>query len=342
MPETDLPPVGHLFMVGLPGPELDDSTRELIEWHAVHNFIIFRRNVVDQEQLQRLCASLVNACRECALPPPIISIDQEGGQVARLPSPFSQFPEPRALAEGKNPEELLGEYAAVCASELRQIGVNMNLAPVLDICPAGQGMFMERRCLGAEPQGVAELGRVVISDLQAGGVAACAKHFPGLGAAVLDPHLELPVVDLAAEHFERESMVPFRMAAEIGVAAFMTSHAVYSNFAPRVPGTLSRQVVHDLARDSCGYDGLIITDDLEMGAIEKFMPFPEAALRAFLAGADILLVCHSHDKVRDAIAALETAQRHGVFAASRLDDSLSRQAKVICRFSYKAGTIQEK
>ncbi|NOX26161.1 MAG: glycoside hydrolase family 3 protein [Deltaproteobacteria bacterium] len=333
MIQTDLPAVGHLFMAGLPGPELDDSTLALIKQHAVHNFIIFRRNVVDRRQMTRLCASLVDACQAHSLPRPLISIDQEGGKVARLPPPFSQFPEPRSLAEGGNPERLLREYAAVCARELRQIGVNMNLAPVLDICPAGRGMFMERRCLGSVPQRVAELGRVVINGLQAGGVAACAKHFPGLGAAVLDPHLELPVVELAAGHFEREALTPFRMAAKIGVAAFMTSHAVYSNFAPRIPGTLSRKVVSDLVRGNCGYDGLIITDDLEMGAIEKFMPFPEAALQALLAGADLLLICQRHDKVRNAIAALEAALRDRIFAAKRIDDSLARQAEVIRRFS---------
>jgi beta-N-acetylhexosaminidase len=320
-------------MVGLPGPELDDSTLQLIEQDSVHNFIIFRRNVVNVEQMTELCASLVDACLAQGLPHPIISIDQEGGQVARLPLPFSQFPEPRELAEGGNPEELLAEYARVCAQELRQIGVNMNLAPVLDICSSGLGMFMERRCLGGDPQGVAELGRVVIEGLQNAGVAACAKHFPGLGGAVLDPHLELPVVDLDVEHFEKEAMTPFRMAAEIEVAAFMTSHAVYSNFAPDIPGTLSCKVVGDLVRGSCGYQGLIITDDLEMGAIEKFMPFPQAALQSLLAGADILLVCHEHSKVRAAITALEQALQDGVVDPELIEDSLGRQAEVVKRFA---------
>ena len=329
MSEIDLLHPGHLFMIGLPQPELDDSTLQLIREKSVHNFIIFRRNVVDREQMAKLCASLVKACLAQGLPRPIISIDQEGGQVARLPLPFTQFPEPRTLAEEGDPEAVLAEYAAVCARELLEVGVNMNLAPVLDICAAGQGLFMERRCLGDDPQRVAELGRVVITGLQNAGVAACAKHFPGLGAAVLDPHSDLPVVDLDVEHFEKVAMAPFRMAAEIGVAAFMTSHAVYSDFAPNIPGTLSYKVVGDLVRRQCRYEGLIITDDLEMGAIEKFMSFPQAALQALLAGADILLVCHDHDKVRAALAALETALRDGVFDASRIEDSLARQAKAL-------------
>ncbi len=327
MSEIDSLKPGHLFMVGLPGSDLDDSTLELIKEKSVHNFIIFRRNVVNRQQLAKLSASLVEACLAHGLPRPIISIDQEGGQVARLPEPFTQFPDPRVLTEGDKPEQLLQDYAMVCSRELREIGVNMNLAPVLDISSTGQGMFMERRCLGDDPQRVAELGCLVIEGLQNGGVAACAKHFPGLGAAVLDPHLELPVVDLDVDHFKNIALTPFRMAAKIGVAAFMTSHAVYSSFAPNIPGTLSPKVVEELVRRECGYEGLIITDDLEMGAIENFMAFPEAALQSLLAGADILLVCHEHDKVRSAIANLEKALQNQVFGAERITASLARQAK---------------
>ncbi len=332
MSKVDWQRPGHLFMVGLPGAELDDSTLDLIRQEAVHNFIIFRRNVVDGGQLTGLCAALRGECLAQGLPSPIISIDQEGGQVARLPLPFTQFLEPRQLAESERPEELLGEFAAICARELREIGVNMNLAPVLDICPVGDGLFMERRCLGATPQRVAELGQLVINGLQDGGVAACAKHFPGLGAAVLDPHLELPVVDLPEAHFREIALAPFRAAAEIDVASFMTSHAVYSSLAPDVPGTLSAKVVDDLVRRECGYQGLVITDDLEMGAIEKFMDFPKAALQALQAGADILLVCHEHAKVRRAIASLEIALDEGEYAAVRIQESLARQAEVIKRF----------
>lgn len=334
MPEAEidwrLP--GHLFMVGLPGPGLDESTLDLIKQDAVHNFIIFRRNVKDKAQIKGLCSALTEACLAHGLPQPLIAIDQEGGQVARLDSPFSQFPDPRQLADAVNREELLGEYAATCARELREIGINMNLAPVLDICPAGHGLFMERRSLGDDHQTVADLGRLVIAGLQDGGVAACAKHFPGLGAAFLDPHLELPVVDLPAAYFEEKGMFPFRMAAEIGVAAFMTSHALYANLDQAVPGTLSEKVVGELVRKRCGYHGLIITDDLEMGAIEKFMPFPQAALQACLAGSDILLVCHEHDKVRRAINGMDKAMHEGVIDEGRVRDSLARQAAVSKRF----------
>ena len=193
---------GHVFMVGVPGLELDDSTRQLISQDKIHNFILFRRNVGDKKQLKRLCADLKGACLENSLPEPLISIDQEGGSVARLAAPFTVFPDQRILAEDATAEDKLRDYATICARELREIGVNMNLAPVLDVCPRGQDLFMERRCLGNDPERVAELGAVVIVAMQNERVAACAKHFPGLGMAELDPHLDLPVVDLPRSRFD--------------------------------------------------------------------------------------------------------------------------------------------
>ncbi len=240
--------IGHIFMVGLPGIELDDSTRALICDLKIHNFILFRRNVDNKEQLKRLCSALINACLVNDLPKPLISIDQEGGQVARLPPPFAQFDAPRQIACGPQAEQKLEEFARTCAQELLEIDVNMNLAPVLDVCPVGKGLFMEQRCLGEDPATVAELGTLVINQMQDVGVAACAKHFPGLGSASLDPHMELPVVDQPLSTFEKIDFLPFQRAIAAGVAAIMTSHAVYSQIDSGLPGTLSSQVVHDLLR----------------------------------------------------------------------------------------------
>lgn len=323
---------GHLFMIGLPGTELDESTLQLINEHSVHNFIIFRRNVKNKPQLQTLCAALNEACQQRGLPRPLISIDQEGGPVARLPRPFTQFPAMHKLSGAPNHKKLLAEYAATCARELREVGINMNLAPVLDICPADQDLFMEERSLGGDARQVTELGHLLITGLQGAGVAACAKHFPGLGAATLDPHKELPEVDLPLSYFKEEGLAPFRLAAAIGAAAFMTSHAVYNAIAPQVPGTLSPKVVGELIRDECGYEGLIITDDLEMGAIELFMPFPQAVLRALLAGADLLLICHDHDKVRAALHELTRAEKSGEISTEIIRDSLYRQQALLRRF----------
>lgn len=328
---------GHVFMIGLPGLEIDESTRDLIRSHGVHNFILFRRNIDTPGQVGALCAALKEACAAAGLPAPIISIDQEGGQVARLPVPFTQFPDPRELVSGPDAAARVEDFARTCARELLGIGVNMNLAPVLDISPEGLGLFMERRSLGRDAAVVAELGCLLISVMQAAGLAACGKHFPGLGTAVLDPHYDLPVVERGVEELLACELVPFRAAATAGVAAIMTSHAVYSRIESGIPGTLSPRVVHDLVRGACGYRGLVITDDLEMGAIENFMDFGAAAVRAFAAGADLLLVCHDHDKVRAALEAVGAALDHGQCRRQWISASLARQQEVLARIGAKDG-----
>ena len=324
--------VGQLFMVGLPGTELDGSTLRLIREQRINNFIIFKRNVDTPAQLKNLCASLRDACLAEELPPPLISIDQEGGTVARLSEPFTQFPDARKLAEDGRAEELLADFARVCAQELLDVGINMNLAPVLDVCPAGQGFFMELRSLGEDPERVAELGALVISEMQRAGLAACAKHFPGLGGAVLDPHEQLPTVARSRQEMISSDLVPFRRAMEIEVAAIMTSHTLYPRLDPDQLATLSGEILSGLLRGELEFDGLVITDDLEMGAIENDGSVADAALVAFNAGADMLLICHDHQKIIDAHHKLLIA----LFEAKdyvRVQKSFARVEAVRSRFA---------
>ncbi|MEW6594398.1 MAG: beta-N-acetylhexosaminidase [Thermodesulfobacteriota bacterium] len=325
--------LGQLFMVGLAGCEVDDSTRELIGRCGINHFILFKRNVQTPEQLGGLCRGLARACDAAGLGAPLISIDQEGGTVTRLPPPFTQFPDARVLAEGTEPEAALRGYAETCARELREVGINMNLAPVLDLCPAGEGCFMERRVLGSDPATVARLGCLVIETMQQSGVAACAKHFPGLGAAVLDPHQVLPTVTRSAAELRRLDLPPFAAACKSGVAAVMTSHTIYSGLDPATPATLSPRILQGVLRTELGYDGLVITDDLEMGAIENARSVAAASLAAFVAGADMLLICHDHRKVRTAYDALLAALHDGLVAGDRVCRSLSRIAAVQRRFA---------
>lgn len=328
-----IPDLGRLFMVGFPGIRLDDSTLRLITEQGINNFILFRRNVESPAQVGALCRELKEACRRSGLPTPLISIDQEGGTVARLPRPFTQFDDARTLAESADPEKALGHYVTACVAELSEAGINMNLAPVLDVCPAGQGYFMEKRVLGEDPEQVGRLGAYVINGLQQGGIAACGKHFPGLGAAKLDPHLQLPVVTRSLAQIKEIDLVPFQRAVAAGLAAIMTSHTIYTDLDPRTPATLSKIVLQGLLRDELGFDGLIITDDLEMGAIENDRSVAGAAVQAFVAGADMLLICHDHEKVRQAHDALMQAVATGEVGLRQCDDALRRVSLVRRRFA---------
>jgi len=320
----NLLPLGQLFMVGLPGLTVDGSTRQLIQKYRINNFIYFKRNVESREQVKQLSKDLRQACRDNGLAPPLIAIDQEGGTVTRLPPPFTQFPDARILAESEVPEKSLLDYARVCACELQDIGVNYNLAPVLDVCKAGKGYFMERRSFGGDSENVGRLGRFVIRELQANGIAACAKHFPGLGAAIVDPHFQLPFVTKAEASIYKEDLPPFRQAIDIGVASIMTSHTIYEHLDPENPATLSNKILSGLLRNELGYEGVIITDDLEMGAIEKEGDLGHAALQAFEAGADLLLICLSHEKTIAALKKTAAAIASKTELAARMQESLKR------------------
>jgi len=321
-------PSGALLMIGLPGPELDDSTRELIGAGGINNFIIFRRNVIEPAQLQRLCADLAVTSLAATGFWPLIGIDQEGGSVTRLPDPWTVFPDQRRLAASELPEEALRDYAATCVRELLAAGINLNLAPVLDVAQAGTEYFMERRALGGDAETVARLGELVITEMQRGGLAACAKHFPGLGAARLDPHRTGFAIDKKRKVLEAEDLPPFRAAIAAGVAAIMSSHTVYPALDPELPATLSPAILTGLLREELGYDGLVLTDDLEMGAIENEKTVAEAAVLAFNAGADLLLICKDHDKVRETLAALDAARKAGVIEEARVGQARRRIDRV--------------
>jgi beta-N-acetylhexosaminidase len=316
--------LGQLFMAGLPGVTLDDSTRNLIEEFRINNFIYFKRNVESPEQLKKLSGDLYKVCTQSNLGPPLIAIDQEGGSVTRLAPPFTQFPDARVLAQAENPENALSDYASVCSSELKGIGVNYNLAPVLDVCEAGKEYFMEKRSLGGDPGVVGRLGTHVIKAMQAHGIAACAKHFPGLGAAVVDPHFKLPYVTKPEPELRAQDILPFQQAVAAGVASIMTSHTIYQHLDPESPATLSKIILTDLLRNDLGYDGVVITDDLEMGAIEKESDLGQAALQAFAAGADLLLICQSHEKVIDALGKTGKGIAENPELLARMQESIRR------------------
>ena len=333
--KTEPMELGCFFMVGLPGITLDNSTRSLIREHRINHFVLFKRNVQDRAQLGALTAALRQACLDQGLAPPLIAIDQEGGSVTRLPLPFSQFPDARKLAESAYPEDSLVQYARTCARELLEVGINMNLAPVLDVCPAGQGLFMEHRSLGGDPQKVARLGALVIAALQKEGVAACGKHFPGLGVAIVDPHQHLPIVDRSLARILTEDLIPFKAAIKAGVTSIMTSHTIYPQLDPETPATLSAKVLTELLRKVLGYEGVIVTDDLEMGAIENQGLIEEAAGSAFAAGADLLLICHDHDKAVRSLTALAAACANGTVSQKRLAASAGRLQLVQERFAVR-------
>jgi beta-N-acetylhexosaminidase len=331
--------IGQLFMAGMPGKSLDENTVSLVREFNVGGIILFSRNIEDPVQLAGLARDLQREALRAWGVPLFLAVDQEGGRVARLREPFTAFPGNAAIAESKEPEKRAEEFGTVTAREMNLVGLNMNLAPVVDVQKGELEKHLQGRTFGKNPEQVALLGRTVVRSLQENGVMAVAKHFPGLGEAGVDPHVDLPRIDATKEEMAKTNLLPFRAAIDGGVAGIMSSHAVYPALDPGGPATLSRQVLTHLLRETMGFQGLIITDDLDMGAIAAQRPVSEAALLAFQAGADILLICKGQEHVAEGCRLLRDRLARGVIGKERVVQSLKRIEAAKARFLEKRGEI---
>jgi len=279
---------GQRLMVGFDGTGFNEDLKFLIEDLKVGGIILFARNIESPAQVAELCRSVQTCADRCGQPRLFIAIDQEGGLVARLKRPFTEFPGNPAMTGTDDADH----FAAVTAAELKRVGINMNMAPVLDVAPRGFGSVMEGRAFGHDPTWVARMGCRVILGLQAGGVMAVAKHFPGIGRTVLDSHLALPVVDLDPADLEAVDLPPFSAAVEASVSGVMLSHILYRKIDPEWPASLSVRIAKDLLRSRMGFKGLVLTDDLDMGAVSRHFGISEIIQRIVLADIDIALICH--------------------------------------------------
>lgn len=312
--------VGKLFIIGYQGEEPSEEFLSFVKEWGIGGVIVFARNLSDPLLLPARLKK-IEAAAGCKI---FTAIDQEGGLVMRILSHGSLFPSAMALSATDSEELTEKTYEAV-GKEMSVLGLNWNLAPVLDINhPSNPGIGA--RSFGDTPERVARFGIAAINGLQKGGVLACAKHFPGKGAAQKDSHLTLPVIPFSAEHLHAVELFPFKKAIENNVAAIMTSHVFFPAFekTENLPITLSKSVLTDLLRKELGFKGLLITDDLEMGAITESFGIAQAALKSFMAGADQLLICHSLDKQREAAETVLHEVENNPEAARRLKESLMR------------------
>ncbi len=291
---------GQRLMVGFDGTRLTPELMFFIDTLKVGGVVLFTRNLSAPDQITDLCVSIQRHARSCSQPPLFIAIDQEGGPVARLREPFTQFPGNPAM---KGPEDAI-HFAGITAAELSGVGINMNLAPVLDVALEGAVSVMAKRAFGHDPIQVSELGMAVIDHLQEGNVMAVAKHFPGIGRTTDDSHFELPSLDIDLEIMTATDLVPFQAAIAHGVAGIMISHILFKKIDPEWPASLSPMVVGDLLRKRMGYNGVIMTDDLDMGAIKNHYDIKTVIRQVLLADIDIALICHQGPDIEDAFKSI--------------------------------------
>jgi beta-N-acetylhexosaminidase len=320
--------IGQLFIVGFTGTSVTPDLTSFIKEYKPGGVILFSRNLVSVDQI----VQLTNDLQRCSSHSPLlIAIDQEGGRVSRLPKGFTIFP-PCGVLGRCNSTELAYAAAATIAKELRAVGVNMNMAPVLDVNSNPDNPVIGDRAFGSTPEIVSELGWATAAGLQDHQVVACGKHFPGHGDTNADSHKELPVVEAVRERLEMIEFPPFRHAVAQGVATMMTAHVLYRALDEKLPATLSPAIVTNLLRHELRYDGVVLTDDLEMHAIIDHYGIEDAAVRAVLAGCDILLICKDRNREVAAFTAIEQAVASGIISIERLDQSAARIARVKERF----------
>lgn len=277
---------GQRLMLGFDGIELNEDLKHIIGDIKACGIILFKRNIVSPEQVVSLCDDCRDYARSCGIPPLFIAVDQEGGVVARLKKPFTEFKGNPYIESVRD----AGNFASITARELKQAGINMNFAPVLDIAPVGKDSIMKDRVFKGKVKNVSTLGMEVIHTLQENGIMAVVKHFPGIGRTIKDSHFHLPVLDIDLESLRQSDLVPFVDAKNKDVAGMMLSHVLYPRLDSRWQASLSPFIANDLLRSQMGYEGLVMTDDLDMKAIEHDM---KICIRQILkSGIDMALICH--------------------------------------------------
>ncbi len=319
---------GKMVGIGFIGRTLTSDARALID-RGVRNVILFARNVESPRQLAQLTFDTKTAAGGQPL---MMSVDQEGGRVLRMREPFTAAPSMRQVGRAGD-ERLAREVGTVLARELRAVNFDMNLAPVLDVDTNPGNPVISSRSFGESTELVSRLGVALIRGLQDNGVAACAKHFPGHGDTNKDSHKELPALeshDLA--RLSRIELPPFEAAIGAGVASVMTAHVIYRPIDPVYPGTMSETILRGLLRQRLGFDGLVMSDDMQMHAIADHFGFDDAIVRAAAAGVDLFWICHSVELQNRAIDVLIGAVERGELAKSRLEEASRRMDAVFAKY----------
>lgn len=329
--------IGQLFFIGIAGAEVDGETRSLLDEISPGGICLFSRNIREAMQTR----GLLDEIRSSLPATPFLSVDQEGGMVDRLKRLLTPMPAANRITSGAEASEL----GAIIAEALHMLGFNMDFAPVVDVvnetrAKYSNGLFS--RPFGKTEKDAAEFAGEFLLALQAGGIMGCLKHFPGLGAAAVDSHEELPIVDVMQAAFSSTDLFPYRlMIASGNVHAVMAAHAAYplinlqetDRNGKLLPSSLSYNFVTNLLRGELGFDGLVITDDLEMGAIVKNYGIGEACKMAVAAGVDMLAICANPDAIRVGYNAVLNAARSGEIGMGRIDGSLHRIALIKSKLS---------
>lgn len=316
--------LGQKLVFGFHGTELSEELISLIREYKIGNVILFKRNVESAAQLRRLCGQIQALIREVTGYPAFIVMDQEGGLVSRLPGDAVTVPGAMAVAATGDPENAR-LAAEITARQLRGLGVNFNMAPVLDVNTNPANPVIGVRSFGDDPHKVAAFGEAAVRGYENSGVFCCGKHFPGHGDTAVDSHLGLPKVEKTLEELEAAELIPFRRCVEAGIPAIMSSHILFPNIEKEnIPGTMSRVMITDLLKKKLGFTGLVFSDCLEMDAIRTAYGTANGAVAAFKAGIDLAEISSATELMWEAAEAVNRVADRGGFDMEEIKTSVEK------------------
>ncbi|PQL10203.1 glycoside hydrolase family 3 protein [Veillonella sp. T11011-6] len=316
---SDADKVGQLLMIGIHGKTLNDDAKFMLNEYRVGGIILFDRNMESKDQVKSLIADINKTGKSAGLTPLFIGIDQEGGAVARMEDQLIKVPPAEEL--GTEPIEQAVSLAKQSGTELKDLGFNINFAPVADL-----GLTYGRS-FSAKPDEVVRYASAVGKAYDEAGLWYSYKHFPGIGKTDVDLHADTSVVPVSKETLLNEDtkvFVDLIKQSKPNTYAIMVSHAMYPQIDPDHPSSLSKAIITDWLRKDMGYNGVVVTDDMDMGALAKHYTFGDMAVQSILAGSDILLVCHEYEHMQEAYNGLMKAVKDGRISKERLDESVKR------------------
>jgi len=316
--------IGQCFGIGFSGTVVSDDLRRLVKEYKVGNVILFRDNIENAAQVRSLCSAIQKLVKDETGYPAFIAIDQEGGAVTRLPPDMVNVPGAMALAASGSTENV-SLAARITAAELRRIGVNLNLAPVLDINCNRDNPVIGNRSFAPNAADAASFAVASVKAFNEEGLMCCGKHFPGHGDTAVDSHLDLPLVDLSLAELEARELIPFRAAIAAEIPAIMTTHILFPQIeSEKLPATMSGKILKGLLRERLGFTGLVISDAMEMRAIKDYYGVTKGCALALAAGVDIVYVCHESSDMEAGLREITNACEDGRIDAKELDASVER------------------
>ena len=316
---SDADKVGQLMMIGIHGKSLNDDAKFMLNEYRVGGIILFDRNMESKDQVKTLITDINKAGKSAGLTPLFLGIDQEGGAIARMDDKLIKVPPAEEV--GKEPVEQAAALAREVGTELKELGFNINFAPVADL-----GLTYGRS-YSTNPDEVVRYASAVGKSYDEAGLWYSYKHFPGIGKTDVDLHADTSIVPVSKETLLSEDtkvFVDLIKQSKPNTYTIMVSHAMYPQIDPDHPSSLSKAIITDWLRKDMGYNGVVVTDDMDMGALAKHYTFGDMAVQSILAGSDILLVCHEYEHMQEAYNGLMKAVKDGRISKERLDESVKR------------------